>query len=61
MHGIIRVLAQAASALAVQSGALMQQLKHHVMGVHALQEKNVPQVLVKLLVILAAPAKSADN
>jgi hypothetical protein len=48
MHGIIRVLAQAASALAVQSGALMQQLTHHVMGVHAQQEKNVPQVLVKL-------------
>ena len=61
MHGIIRVLAQAASALAVQSGALMQQLTHHVMGVHAQQEKNAPQVLVLIVATLAAAAKNADN
>jgi hypothetical protein len=60
-HGIIRVLAQAASVLAVQSGALMQQLTQHVTDIPAQQEKNVLQVLVKLFAILAAQAKAAEN
>ena len=61
MHGIIRKLAQAVSALALQHGALMQQLTQHVTDIPAQQEKNVLQVLVKLFVILAAQAKSADK
>ncbi len=61
MHGIIRELARTASVLAIQHGALMQQTNLSAMAKHAQQEKNVLQVLVKLFVILAAQAKSADK
>jgi hypothetical protein len=61
MHGIMDLLAQTASAPAVQSGLIMQQITQHAMDIPVQQEKYAPEVLVKLFVILAAAAKNAAN
>jgi|TARA_B100000315_G_scaffold255600_1_gene299321 hypothetical protein len=47
MHGIMDPLAQTASALAVQSGLIMQQITQHAMDIPVQQEKNAPEVLAK--------------
>jgi hypothetical protein len=50
MRGIIEILVQVAVVLVLQNGLLMQQMTHHVMGIHVRQESIAQEALVYQIV-----------